>query len=292
MAAAENLAVRLGYSADARLLIINADDFGMCHAENVATAEGLATGAYTSATVMVPCPWFEAAVELARAVPGADVGVHITHTSEWEGYKWGPVCGRGEVRSLLAENGHFHPTVEAFHARALLKEIERETRAQIDRALATGLDVTHLDSHMGTLQLRPEHHALYVQLAAEYRLPLRTAGRGLLRQMGMESVLDAATRLGVLTPDHFWYGGPPAVEATEAYWTEVLRGLRPGVTEIYVHAAVDTPELRAISGSCAQRPADHAFFTAATTRQMLDDLGIELIGYREIRELQRRRSRC
>lgn len=286
------LAQLLGHADDARLLIVNADDFGMCHAENVATIDGLESGAFSSTTVMVPCPWFEEAVELAAKLPAADVGVHITHTSEWDRYKWGPVCGQRDVPSMVTRRGYLHADVDSFYAQARLDEVERETRAQIDTALAAGLDVTHIDSHMGTMQLRPDYHRLYLQLAADYRLPLRTVGNQMLERMGMASVVDAAAELGVLTPDHLWFGGPPAAEATSAYWSDVLRNLRPGVTEIYIHAAVDAPELKAMTDSWPQRPADYAFFTSASTRQLLRQLGITLLGYRAIRDLQRRLTPC
>ena len=284
----QTVAERLGYATDARLLIINADDFGMCHAENAATIAGLELGAFCSATVMVPCPWFEEAVAFARRMPAADLGVHVTHTSEWATYKWGPVSGRSAVPSLVDGGGNLHRDVESIYAHARLDEIGLETRAQIDRALAAGIDVTHLDSHMGTLQLDVNYHDLYVRLAAEYRLPIRMASRRWMRDMGMGQILDQADRLGVLAPDHFWYGGPPTPDDTPTYWTEVLRALQPGVSELYLHAALDAPEMRAISDSWAQRAADHRFFTAPSTRTLLENLGITLIGYRPLRDLQHR----
>jgi chitin disaccharide deacetylase len=288
----QSVAQLLGYAVDARLLIINADDFGMCHAENVATIDGLERGAFCSATIMVPCPWFAEAAAFARRSPAADLGVHITHTSEWETYKWGPVCGRSAVSSLVDPLGNFYRDVPSLYAHARLDEIERETRAQIDQALHAGIDVTHLDSHMGTVQLDVNYHALYVRLAAEYGLPIRMARRAWMHEMGMGQIVAQADRLGVLAPDHFWYGGPPHPEDTAAYWTDLLRKLPPGVNELYVHAAANEPEMRAISDSWSQRFADYEFFTAATTPTLLQDLGITLIGYRALRERQRSLQSC
>ncbi|MBI4519143.1 MAG: polysaccharide deacetylase family protein [Deltaproteobacteria bacterium] len=282
----------LGYPAGARLLIINADDFGMCQAENAATIAGLRQGAFSSTTVMVPCPWFNEAVELARQQPGVGVGVHVTHTSEWERYKWGPVLGRSAVPSMIDSRGHFYRQTEVLYEHARLDEVERETRAQIETALAAGIDVTHLDSHMGTLQLAPDYHALYVRLAAEYRLPIRMARRDWLMEMGFGQVVAQADRLGVLRPDHFYVAGPPAPEETPQYWTALLRQLRPGVSEIYVHAALDTPELRAMTDSWRQRRADFDFFTAPDTAALLAELGITLISYRALRQAQRRLTPC
>jgi hypothetical protein len=282
----------LGYPDDARLLIINADDFGMCHAENAATIAGLEQGAFCSATVMVPCPWFEEALAFARRRPDADLGVHITHTSEWMTYKWGPVCGASGVPSLVDAGGHFYRDVESVYAHARFDEIEQETRAQIERALAGGIDVTHLDSHMGTVQLDVNYHDLYVRLAAEYRLPIRMARRSWMHDMGMEQIVELADQLGVLSPDHFWYGGPRHPGETAPYWTTLLRNLPPGVNELYVHAAFDAPEMHALGDTWMQRAADYEFFTAPATSALLRDLGITLIGYRAVRELQRQLQAC
>jgi predicted glycoside hydrolase/deacetylase ChbG (UPF0249 family) len=287
-----SLAEMLGHGRDARLLIVNADDFGMCHAENAATISGLQAGAFCSATIMAPCAWFADAASFARRAPEADLGVHLTHTSEWSECRWGPVSGAAAVPSLVDALGLFYADVASVYAAATLAEVERETRAQIERALAAGIDVSHLDSHMGTLQLDARYHALYVELAAEYRLPIRMASRRMLRGMGMERIADLALRLGVLAPDHFWVGGPAHPEETESYWTEVLRGLPPGVTEIYVHAAEDTPELRALCPAWAQRVADDRFFKAPLVGKVLAEEGITLIGYRALRDLQRRLQAC
>jgi hypothetical protein len=282
----------LGYADDARLLIINADDFGMCHAENVATIAGVEQKAFCSATIMVPCAWFAEAAAFARRTPDADLGVHITHTSEWEPLRWGPVCGPSAVPSLVDASGYFHRDVESVYQHARFEEIERETRAQIERALAAGIDVSHLDSHMGTVQLDVNYHELYVRLAAEYRLPIRMAPRAWMREMGMSQVVEAADRLGVLAPDYFWYGGPPEPCDTAFYWTTLLRDLKPGVNELYVHAALDHPEMRALGSAWAQRVADYEFFTAPSTRGLLHELGITLIGYRALRTLQRSLQPC
>jgi hypothetical protein len=152
--------------------------------------------------------------------------------------------------------------------------------------------VTHLDSHMGTVQLDADYHALYLRLAAEFRLPIRMAGRAFMEDMGFGHIVDQANRLSVLSPDHFWYGGPSSPKETSAYWTNVLRHLRPGVNELYVHAAVDEPEMRAISDSWAQRNADYRFFTFPSTHALIQDLGVILIGYRVLRDLQRRLQTC
>ena len=144
-----NLAQRLGYRAEAKLVIINADDLGSCHSANVGVFECLATGTVTSATLMVPCPW---AREASSRYRGEDIGVHLTVNAEYELYRWGPIT---HAPSLLGGDGGFPRTVEDVWDHADLDEVRRECRAQIERAILWGFDVSHLDAHMGTLQLRP-----------------------------------------------------------------------------------------------------------------------------------------
>ena len=287
-----SLAKLLGYASDATLLIVNADDFGMCHAGNVATVEGLENGVYSSTTVMVPCPWFPDAVGQVRAHPEWDVGIHLTHTSEWTGFRWGPVAGASTVPSLVDEQGFFHSTFEAVYRHARLDEVERETRAQIETALAVGIDVTHLDSHMGVLQRDARYHELYVRIAAEYRLPIRMMNRATMASVGMNAVVELADRLGILMPDHFQYGGHWHAEDAVEYWSGVLRNLQPGVTDVYVHPAKPWPEIEALAADAAKRIASSIFFASSETDALLTTLGVHRIGYRPIRDLQRNLTPC
>jgi predicted glycoside hydrolase/deacetylase ChbG (UPF0249 family) len=280
-------AMRLGYAPAARLLIINADDFGMCHDENEATMEGLTSGLFTSSTILVTCPWFEEAADFARANPGADLGVHLTLTSEWDRYKWGPVLGRKAVPSLVDLRGYLWPDVPEVYASDRLDEAESELRAQIDKALAAGIDVTHLDSHMGPLHLRADYHEIYSRLARDYRLPIRLTPRSFMRKMGMDAILDGLDRDGILYPDHFIAGGPRAPQETESYWTNLIRELRPGITEIYCHPALARTELRGCARDAEQREADFRFFTSEKTRRLLAGEGIQRVGYRGLRDAMR-----
>jgi hypothetical protein len=193
---------------------------------------------------------------------------------------------------MVDDRGYFYPKTEDVYAHARLDEAEAETRAQIELALAAGIDVTHLDSHMGTMQLDPRYHALYVRLAVEYRVPLRMARRSWLERMGMGEIVAQADHLGVLRPDHFCVGGPPSPEVTPAYWTQLLQELRPGVSELYIHAAFDTPEMRGMTDQWRQRQADFDYFTDPRTAALLAELGITLIGYRALRAAQRRLTPC
>ncbi len=283
----EPTAERLGYPAGARVLIVNADDFGMCHDQNEGVIRGLTDGLFTSSTILVTCPWFEEAAEFARSNPAADLGVHLTLTAEWDSYKWGPVLGRRGAPSLADAGGYLWQTVAQVYEHARLDEAEAELRAQIEKALAAGIDATHLDSHMGTLQMRADYHEIYARLASEYRVPIRLLSRSRMRDAGMGAILDQLDALGVVTPDHLVFNGPPSVDETESYWTNLIRTLQQGVTELLCHPALARDELKSCAHDAFQREADLRYFTSEKARQLIADEGIELVGFRELRDLMR-----
>jgi predicted glycoside hydrolase/deacetylase ChbG (UPF0249 family) len=274
-----NLAQRLGYSADAKLVIINADDLGSCHSANVGVFECLATGTVTSATLMVPCPW---AREASGRYRGEDVGVHLTLNAEYPLYRWGPIT---YAPSLLGGDGGFPQTVEDVWDHADLDEVRRECRAQIERAILWGFDVSHLDSHMGTLQMRPEFFDVYLDLALEFRLPLRMVSTGLERFIGFPARALAAEEGAVFT-DHIRYGGGVG---SRALFEEDIPTLKPGVTELLLHPAVDSAELRSLaSDDWESRVDDHRMICGEDgVRRSLAEAGATLIGYRALRELAR-----
>ena len=273
-----SLAERLGHAPDARLLIANCDDLGMCHSANEGVYHSMRSGFATSATLMVPCPW---AREAAAQYRGEDVGVHLTLTAEWELYRWGPIT---QAPSLLGGDGGFPRTIEDAWDHADLDEVRRELRAQIERAILWGFDITHLDSHMGTLQLRPEFFDVYLDLAVEFELPLRLSGADTQDLVGFP-FRDVAAAEGVLAPDRLVFYSPvgarPAFEA-------MLDDMRPGVTEIYLHPATDHSELRALAPDWERRVDDHRLLSAETAlRDRIDEAGVTLVWWRELRDLQR-----
>lgn len=288
--AGKSTAERLGYAADARVMILNADDFGMCHDQNEGVMQGLTRGLFTASTILVTCPWFEEAAEFARSNPDADLGVHLTLTAEWDRYKWGPVLGQRAVPSLCNDGGYLRQTVEDVYRNDRLDEVEAELRAQIEKALAAGIDVTHLDSHMGPLHLRADYHEIYSRLAGEYRVPIRLASRRQMRAQGWTSVLDQLDSLGIVTPDHLVFNGPESVDDTENYWTNLIRNLKPGVTEILCHPALARDELKTCARDAFQREADFRYFTSDKTRKLVADAGVKLTGFRELRDLMRGNS--
>jgi len=271
------LAERLGHAPDARLLIINCDDLGSTRSANVAVYDALRNGVATSATLMVPCPW---ARDAAAQYRGEDVGVHLTLNSEWETYRWGPLT---RSSSLLDGDGGFPRTVEDTWDHADLDEVRRELRAQIERAIVWGFDVSHLDSHMGTLQLRPEFFDVYLELAVDFGLPLRMAGASTERVVGFP-FRRLAEEEGVVFTDHFVLCPVGARRRIE----RALFDLRPGVTEVLLHPGIDTDELRTACDDWSGRVEDHAFLCSdPSLRNLLDRAGVHLIGFRELRNLQR-----
>lgn len=270
------LAERLGYDAGAKLLIVNCDDLGTTRASNVATYQALRSGWATSATLMMPCPW---ARDAARLYMGEDIGVHLTLTSEWDTYRWGPLT---HAPSLNDGDGGLPRTIQDVWDHADLEEVRRECRTQIERAILWGFDVTHLDSHMGTLQLRPEFFDVYLEMAVEFALPLRMAGASAERVVGFPFRRLAADE-GVVFPDHFVLCPVGARKTIE----RVVHDLRPGVTEVFLHPSVDCDETRAAQPDWANRIDDHAFVMDDMFRAILDRAGVELISFRALRALQR-----
>lgn len=273
-----SLAERLGYHPDDRVVILNCDDLGSCHSANEAIYRSLRDGVASSATLMVPAPWARHAASEYR---GEDVGVHLTLNSEWDLYRWGPIT---RAPSLLDGDGGFPRTVTDVWDHADLDEVRRELSAQVERAILWGFDVTHLDSHMGTLQLKPEFFDVYLDLAVEYQLPLRLSGTSTQQAVGFP-FRDRADEEGVVAPDHLirvqGVGSRGSIMAA-------MEGLRPGVTEMYVHPAVDTPELRAHAPDWEGRVDDLDLVSGVgVLAEALRQAGAHVIGYRPLRELQR-----
>ena len=271
---------RLGFDDEARVAIINCDDLGSTHSANEAVYDSLRQGLATAASLMVPCPW---AREAARQYRGEDIGVHLTLNAELDHYRWGPIT---HGPSLLDGDGGFPRTVVDLWDHADIEEVRRECRAQIERAILWGFDITHLDSHMGPLQLRSEFFDVYLDMAVEFGLPLRLSGESTQEQIGFPFRRLAAEE-GILSPDHFVYvlGGVGSRRDLE----RALFDLRPGVTELYLHPGLNTPELRAAYPSDWSGRVDdhHLLVHDRNFRSLLHDSGAETIGWRELKTAQR-----
>jgi predicted glycoside hydrolase/deacetylase ChbG (UPF0249 family) len=272
------LAERLGYASDDRLLIINCDDLGSSHSANVAAFRSLTYGVATSATLMIPCPW---AREAARMCQQFAVGVHLTLTCEYAGYRW---RGLTVGASLLDDEGFFPTTTGAVAARVTEADARAECRAQIETALAWGLNVTHIDTHMSAMQARADLWAVYLDLAREFRLPVRMPPRDDTRTQRFNARERAEAR-GVLFNDHFFSPWPRRTR--DVYFEEVPK-LAPGVTETFGHPVLDGEELRGYDTENADiRVHDAACLTDPTVAELLKRHDVKPISYREIREVQR-----
>jgi len=288
---------KLGFADDDRVVIIHADDVGMCQATVPAIAELFEFGLVSSAAVMVPCPWFLEAASTFREHPEADVGVHLTLTCEWDTYRWGPISTRDPASGLLDSEGYFYRLSEQVQEHGDPDAVKVELQAQLERALAAGIDVTHVDTHMGTVA-HPAYIPAYVQLALEHGLPvmvprLDEAG---WQELGMDAATAAfATQFvqqledqGLPLLDHLVALPLDQPKDRVELAKETLDSLEPGVTHFIIHPAQDTPELRAITPtSWPSRVADYQAFTSSELRDHVKDSGIHVIGYRALRELMR-----
>lgn len=274
----------LGYLPDARLLIINADDFGMCYTVNEATMHTLKQGVATSCTLMVPCPWSLHGIRLLKENPDIPFGVHLTAISEWTDYRWGPVTPRQEVPLLVDEAGCFYnwERIDEFLQQVNLAELEREFRAQIEVVLASGLKPTHMDSHCSVHDRRDDVFEMVFGLAREYGLALRVSERPWITKLQAQ---------GYPTNDHPVLDSY-RIETPEkpSVYRRLLQELPPGLNEWAVHPGTGTPELRAITPTWHVRHADFDFFTSQEAREVLAKEGIVLLDYRTLQNLWQAKS--
>jgi chitin disaccharide deacetylase len=272
------LAARLGRTSDARLLIVTCDQLGASYATNAGCYAALHRGLATTAGLLVPCPW---AREAAARYRGEDIGVTLTLNAEHDLYRWGPIT---HAPSLLDGDGGFPRTVEDLWDHADLDETRRELRAQIERAILWGFDVSHLWSHLGVLPQRAEFFDLYLELAVDFRLPIGLPEAAAERTIGFPFRRLAAEE-GVVVPDHV----VPLRPGTSRRGLErLLHNLKPGVSEVRLRPAVDDAELRAWAPDWGSRVDDYDVLVAnAVVQATVERSGAELIGYRTLRDLQR-----
>src|SRR5918999_604641 len=238
------IAERLGHPANAKLLILHADDLGVAHSVNAASLEALDRGAISSASVMVPTPWITEVAAYARAHPDADLGLHLTLTSEWKTYRWGAVLSKDRAPTLYAPDGYLYPTEGVAASHIDVREAEAEIRAQIARARAFGIRPTHLDSHMRTLYTTRPLFEMLLRVAREERLPVMVSREW----FGQAPFLPAALGPDGLAVDHIVSADPSVrPERWAEFYADVIKNLKPGVTELIVHLAYDDEEMRAVA---------------------------------------------
>jgi len=283
----KSLVERLGYPANAKLLIVHADDLGMAHSINDATVKAFASGLVSSASIMIPCSWVPEIAEYARKNPNADLGLHLTLTSEWKLYRWGPFSDRSRVPSLVDEHGFLFPTEREAAARAKVEEVEFEIRSQIERARKLGITPTHLDSHMGTLYQSKELFEMFLKVSRENKLPVRMSKE----MFGSMPFLPALLKPEDVVLDHIVTIDPEVTAADwSKFYTNALSQLTPGVTEFVIHLAHDDEEMQGMTfehpnWGAAWRQRDFEFFTSDTFRKSLDENQIKLITWRDLQKL-------
>ena len=283
----QTIAERLGYPRDAKLLIVHADDLGMAHSVNAATIKAFESGLVSSGSIMVPCPWLSEIAAYARANPQADLGLHLTLTSEWTSFRWGPVTPKDRVSSLLDKDGYFYLTETEAAAHADPKQVELEIIAQIERARALGIQPTHLDSHMGTLYQNKTLFEVFLRVARSQKLPVRVAKTWFAQTDFLPSTL---------TPDDVYIDRILDINAAVApnewakFYSDAIKKLEPGVTEVVIHLAYDDAEMRGATFNhpnwgAAWRQRDFEFFTSEAFRKLLQENNIKLITWRELGKL-------
>ena len=296
MTANQNLALRkLGFNDNARVVVIHADDVGMCQATLPAFTDLLDFGLLSSGATMVPCPWFPEVAGYCRKFPEIDMGVHLTLTSEWKNYRWRPISTCDITSGLMDDEGYFYRTSFEMQEKGVPYFVKTEIEAQFSLAKKHGIDVTHIDTHMFSLY----HSAFissYISLARKERIPLF-----LLNPQDAEewhkADLDKETRNALsLYLDDLERDGIPLFDYVRemplnedknhiGVAKNIFNTLPAGLSLILLHPAVDTPELRAITPDWRARVANYEAFKSKELRDHINNLGIQIITYRELRDL-------
>jgi predicted glycoside hydrolase/deacetylase ChbG (UPF0249 family) len=280
------IAERLGHPADAKLLILHADDLGVAHSVNAASFDALDSHAVSSASIMMPCPWVTEVAAYAKSHPDADLGLHLTLTSEWKTFRWGTVESRDKAPTLLDPSGMLWSETSAVAANAKPAEAEGEIRAQVDRAVALGIHPTHLDSHMGSLFSTPDLFATLAKVAHDHHLPF-LAVRAMVERPELRAalsdkdiVVDAVVIATEKTPRDRW----------KEFYLHAIKGLKPGLSEMIVHLGHDDAELQAVTvdhepyGS-AWRERDLSIVNDPDFKRALQDNQVIVIKWRDLQRL-------
>jgi chitin disaccharide deacetylase len=282
----KTVAQRLGYPADSKLLIVHADDLAVAHSVDTASFDALNKNAVTSASIMVPCAWLTEVASYAKDHPDADLGLHLTLTSEWKVDRWGSVESKDKVTSLFDPSGYLWPETVSAARNLKPEEAEREIRAQIERAVALGIHPTHLDSHMGVLFSTPELFAVYVKVAHEYKLPflavrIPNAPAQFFSTLSEKDViLDSVVIANTTVLANEW----------QDFYIKAVKNLKPGLTEMIVHLGHDDAELRAVTldhadYGAAWRQRDYDVVTSPEFKKALEENHVILVRWKDLKKL-------
>lgn len=286
------LAEQLGYPADTRLLIIHADDLGVAHSKNSASISAWEQNGINSASIMVPTPWFPEIANYAKNHPEFDIGLHLTLTAEWDFYKWNGVLPSNEIPSLVNEQDYFYASVADVVQNSDPAEVEKEIRAQVERAMDFGINPTHLDSHMGTLFAHPDFFEAYLRLGREYKIPVLVPDNWLQDSQFPEEQRKQIYKLADEYPVHVQEVVMLNSQTPESDWFEAydnaIKNLEPGLNEILLHPAYDNAEMQAMtinkyhSFEAAWRQRDYDYFTGQRLKDLLEEENIQLVTWGEI----------
>jgi len=269
---------------------VHADDLGMAHSINRASIKGLESGLVSSASIMIPCPWLPEIADFARKHPEADLGLHLTLTSEWRLYRWGPILAKERVPSLLDSNGYFYLTETEAAAHIDPKEAEAEIRAQIARAKLLGIQPTHLDSHMGTLYQTQALFETLFRVARDNKLLIRVSKEWFAQAPFLPSLLgpDDVVMNTVIS-----IGPGVTADGWSKFYADAIKNLQPGITEMIVHLAYDDEEMRGVAFNHPDwgsewRQRDFQFVTSEAFRKLLEENNVKLVTWREVSKLMKR----
>jgi len=284
-------AERLGWGPEDRVLIIHCDDAGMSHASNNGAIEALEYGLVTSVSAMTPCSWVSEFAEYVKKHPNTDMGIHLTFTSEWDGYRWGPVAGKPAVPGLADAQGCLWDNVRLVVQNATPDEIETEIRAQVDRAETMGLPITHLDSHMGTLFSNPAFFERYVKVGIEKQIPILIAS-----PKGVEGEVRALARLLGDMVERVWEAGLPVIDSVHTasygwrttekipHYSKAIRNLKPGITEMILHCTKPDDVIGVITNNRDHLYGDYYAMISPEVKKVIEEEGIILTTWRELKE--------
>lgn len=282
--AVNNVAERLGYPPDTKLLIIHVDDLGMCHSVNVATFKAFEAGAISSASVMVPCPWFAEVAEYCRREPSLDIGVHLTITSEWSHYKWRPLSDVNCDTGLVDKIGHFLPALDSVYASP--SHIEVELDAQVKTAMEAGINITHLDSHMFSL-FRTDYANIYAETAKKYRLPFLVPRCSFPPVCASQAIGEIVLNSDLVVDRLFQASPDVPADSWEDYYLGALSAIESGLNQLTVHLGWDDGELRAITKDhrawgAAWRQRDYDVVMSSKFRSALRENQITVVDWRTV----------
>lgn len=282
----KTVAERLGYPANTRLLMIHADDFGMSHSVNRATIEALEKHWITSASIMVPCPWFSEVARWAKEHPEADLGIHVTLNADWTGYRWTPVSPQPKNSSLLDADGYLPLTTEYVVAHAKMTDVETEGQAQIDKAMADGIKLSHLDTHMGTIVSSPDLLKVYIALGGKYKLPVMLLNRR-TESVGITRAATIPPELPVLLDEMVQI--MPGVKSSDWLneYKKQLAALPPGVYQLTVHLGHNDEELQGMTWDhldwgAEWRQNDYDVVSNPEFQKFIKDQGFVLVTWKDL----------